>query len=159
MDDEIKIDTIEWLVPEYSHKERSPDWFWAIGIITVISCGVTLWLKSYIFSIFLAISGLCLIMFTLRHPQDVKYIVESKGLTMGKDLYPWKNIKSFNIKNNEDDDYAKLLIETNKHFLPIYTIPLEKEKVNEMKETLKKIIPRSEINESGSMLFAEKLGF
>jgi hypothetical protein len=78
---------------------------------------------------------------------------------MGKDLHPWKNIKSFNIKNNEADLQAKLLIETSKYFLPIYTIPLPKERVSHVKETLLKVIPRSEINESKSMVFMEKLGF
>jgi hypothetical protein len=157
--DEIKINTIEWSAPEYNHKERGPDWFWALGLITIVACGIAFWTHNTIFAIFLVISGACLIMFTLRHPPDVNYIVETKGLSMGKDLYMWKSIKSFNIKNNETDPYAKLLIETSKHFLPIYTIPLPKEKIDEMKETLLKLIPRSEINESGSMLFAEKIGF
>ena len=157
--DEIKIDTIEWSVPEYSHKERDNDWFWTIGIITVAACGIAIWLQNYIFAIFLLISGSSLIMFTMRPPQNVTYTIETKGLSMGKDLYEWKNIKSFNIKKNDSDIYAKILIETNKYFLPIYTIPLPKEMVEKTKETLLKIIPKSEIDESKSMIFMEKLGF
>lgn len=157
--DEIKINTIEWSVPEYSHKERGNDWFWTLGLVTLVACGIAVWLHNYVFAVFLLISGFCLIMFTMRHPQDVTFIVETKGLTMGKDLHPWKDIKSFNIKNNETDAYAKLLIETSKYFLPIYTIPLPKEKVDEIKETLLKVLPRSEIDESKSMVFMEKLGF
>lgn len=157
--DEIKINTIQWSTPEYSHKERGNDWFWAIGLITIIACGIAIWLHNYVFAVFLLISGCCLIMFTMRHPQDVTFIIETKGLTMERDLYEWKNIKSFNIKNNDSDVYAKLLIETSKHFLPIYTIPLPKEMVGEIKETLLKLIPRSEIDESKSMIFMEKLGF
>ncbi|MFA5773530.1 MAG: hypothetical protein WC908_02555 [Candidatus Paceibacterota bacterium] len=157
--DEIKINTIEWSLPEYSHKERNNDWFWSLGLITIIACGIAIWLHNYVFAVFLLISGCCLIMFTMRHPQNVTYIIETKGLTMGKDLHEWKSIKSFNIKNNEKDIFAKLLIETSKHFLPIYTIPLPKEKVEEVKETLLKVATRSEINESQSMLFMEKLGF
>ena len=95
----------------------------------------------------------------MRPPQEVTFIVETKGLTMGRDLHIWKSIKSFNIKDDESYTYAKLLIETGKHFLPIYTLPLPKDKINEMKETLLKVIPKSDINESQSMLFMEKLGF
>jgi hypothetical protein len=157
--DEIKINTITWSLPEYSHKERGNDWFWAIGLVTIISCGIAVWLHNYVFAVFLLISGCCLIMFTLRHPQDVTYIIETKGLSMGKDLYEWKGIKSFNIKKSDSDTYDKLLIETSKYFLPIYTIPLPKEKGEEIKETLLKIISRSEIDESKSMIFMEKLGF
>lgn len=157
--DEIKINTIEWSAPEYTHKERSNDWFWAIGLVTLIACGIAIWLHNYVFSIFLFISGVTLIMFTLRHPQDVTYIIETDGLTMGKDLHTWKSIKSFNIKKNDSDDYAKLMIETSKYFLPIYTIPLPKDMIDSTKETLLKVIPRSEIDESKSMVFMEKLGF
>jgi hypothetical protein len=157
--DEININTIEWPVSEYSHKERSADWFWALGLITVVVCGIALWFHNYIFAIFLFISGCCLIMFTLRHPEDVTYTIASRGLTMGRELFEWKNIKGWNIKEDEKDIYAKLFVETNKYFLPVYSIPLPKEKVKEVKETLQKITPRLEIEESASMLFMEKLGF
>jgi hypothetical protein len=157
--DEIQLNTITWSAPEYVHKERSNDWFWATGIITVVACGIAVWLHNYVFAIFLLISGCCLIMFSLRHPQYVTYTIETKGFSMGKDLYEWNKIKSFNIKNNDKDIYAKLLIETSKYFLPVYTIPLPKENIGEIKETLLKIIPKSEIDESKSMVFAEKIGF
>jgi len=156
---EIKINTIEWTTPEYSHKERSNDWFWSIGLVTIVACVVAVWLHNYVFAVFLLISGGCLILFTMRHPQNVTYIIETRGLSMGKDLYEWKKIKSFNIKNNDSDEYAKLIIETSKHFLPVYTIPLPKEKLEDTKEALLKISTHSEINESQSMLFMEKLGF
>ncbi|MFA6515156.1 MAG: hypothetical protein WCT42_02740 [Candidatus Paceibacterota bacterium] len=157
--DEIIINTIKWSAPEYNHKERGNDWFWALGLITIVACGIAIWLHNYVFAIFLLISGGCLIMFTLRHPQDANFIIETKGLTMGKDFHTWKSIKSFNVKNNEADPYGKLLIETSKHFLPIYTIPFPKELESQIKETLLKVLPRTEIDESKSMVFAEKLGF
>jgi hypothetical protein len=157
--DEIVINKIEWSAPEYTHKERGNDWFWALGLITLVAVIVAIILKNYVFAIFLLAAGGTLIMFTMRPPQHVGFIVETKGLTMGKDLHTWKNLKSFNIKSNDHDEYAKLLIETSKYFLPIYTIPLPKGMVDEMKETLLKVLPRSEIDESKSMVFMEKLGF
>ncbi len=157
--DEIKLNTINWTVPEYSHKERENDWFWTIGLITIIACGIAIWLHNYVFAIFLLISGGSLILFTLRHPQNITYTIETKGLSMGKDLYPWKSLKSFNIKNIEHEPYAKLMIETSKYFLPIYTIPVPKELETQIKETLLLVLPRSEVDESRSMIFMEKLGF
>jgi len=158
--DEIQLDTISWSAPEYSHKgERSNDWYWTIGVITIISCIIAIWLGNYVFSIFLFVAGGCLIMFTMRTPMEVTYTIETKGLSMGKDLYTWKKLKSFNIQKVEDDVNHKLLIETSKYFLPIYTIPLPKELEAQVKENLLKIIPRSEIHESPSMVFMEKIGY
>lgn len=157
--DEIQINTIEWSLPEYTHKERGNDWFWSLGLITLVAVIIAIVLKNYIFAVFLFVAGASLIMFTMRPPQEVKFIIETKGLTMGRDLHPWKSLKSFNVKSNDKDTYAKLLIMTSKYFLPIYTIPFPKEKIDEVKETLLKVLPRSEIDESPSMLFMEKLGF
>ena len=157
--DEIQIKTTQWSAPEYSHKERDNDWFWTLGLVTLVACGITLWFHNYLFALFIFISGCCLIMFTLRHPQDVTYIIETKGLSMGKDLFPWKSLKSFNIKKGEGEENAKLLIETSKYMLPIYTIPLPKEFEEEVKESILAILPRSEIDESPSMVFMEKMGF
>mgnify|MGYP001449080420 CR=1 FL=1 len=157
--DEVKLNTLSWTAPEYSHKERGNDWFWSLGLITIVAFGIAIWLHNYVFAIFLLISGGSLILFTLRHPQEVTYTIETRGFFMGKDLYPWKNLKSFNIKNIEHEPYAKLMIETNKYFLPIYTIPVPKNLESQVKETLLLVLTRSEIDESKSMVFMEKIGF
>ncbi len=154
--EEIIIDKIEWNAPEYDHKEKNNDWFWTIGLITFVVCGIAIWLHNYVFAIFLLLSGASLILFTIRHPQEITFSIETKGLTMGRDTHEWKTIKSFNIKKG--DINSKLLIETGKYFLPIYTIPLPNDLVNKVKETLLKVAENKELDESRSMLFVEKLG-
>ena len=157
--DEIKIDKIEWSAPEYFYRERENDWFWAVGLISLIAFGVAIWLHNYVFAIFLLLAGATLILFTIRHPRQNIYLIETKGLTMGKDLYEWKMLKSFNIKKQGDTTGSKLLIETRKYFLPVYTIPLNEDRVEEVKKSLLLVLPRSDIDESKSMIFMEKLGF
>lgn len=155
--EEIIIEKIEWSAPEYKHEEKSMDFLWAIGLVTLIACGLAIWTKNYVFAIFLLISGASLILFSIRHPQEVIFSIETTGLTMGKDKYIWKDIKGFNIK--KENGYAVLLVELNKYFLPVYTIPLPIDKIPDVKESLLKIIPNIELEESKSMKFMEKLGF
>lgn len=157
MEEEITIEKIEWKALEYNHKERSPDWYWTVGLITLAVFVTAIWTGSYVFGIFLAISGASLALLNLRHPQEIEFSIETDGLTMGKDKYEWERIKSFNIKKRDGEN--KLLIETTKHFLPIYTIPIPNELVSEIKESLLKFIPTSELNESQSLQFMEKIGF
>ncbi len=156
---EIIIDTIEWSAPEYSHKERNPDWFWTIGLVTIIGASITIWFHNYIFAIFILISGACLIIFTLRTPHNIAISIKTEGIKLGKEEYLWENIKGFNIKNKNDDSYGKLLLLTSKKFLPIYTIPFPNELSLRIKESISKIVPNIKIEESPSMLFMEKLGF
>lgn len=93
----------------------------------------------------------------MRTPQEIEFKIETKGLSMGRDNHNWKEIKGFTILR--DEPYAKLLVETSKKFLPIYTIPLPPELVDQTKETLLRVIPSIELHESPSMKFMEKLGF
>ena len=157
MEEEIILEEINWTTPEYDHKERNADWFWAIGIITVIAFGIAIWFHNYLFSIFILISGACLILFSIRPPLDIDFSISTGGFKMGKDLYEWKKINGFNIKKNPGD--PKLLIETSSKFLPIYTISIPEELIPNIKESLEKVTKRKELEESLSMKFMEKLGF
>jgi len=155
--DEIIIKKIEWSVHEYKHEEKSVDFIWAIGLVSIIACGIALWFSNYLFAVFIFISGCSLIFFSLRNPEDITFVVETSGLTIGKDKYEWKKIKGFRVK--KDDDKTVLLVEINKYFLPVYTIPLPVTLCAEVKESLLKFINEIELEESKSMKFMEKLGF
>jgi hypothetical protein len=154
---EITINKIEWSAPEYNYKERGTDWFWAMGLITIAVCGLAIWIHNYLFAIFIIISGCCLALFNIRHPQEITFAIETEGLTMGKDKYDWKGIKSFDIKKNGQN--SKLLIKTSKYFLPVYTIPVPADLISNIKESLLKFVPNDELEESKSMQLMEKLGF
>lgn len=155
--EEIVIDKIEWSAPEYKHKDKSIDFLWTIGLATIVAFGLALWFNNYLFAVFIIISGASLILFSVRHPEEVHFVIETQGITLGKEKYPWKNVKGFDIKKEED--YAVLLVELNKYLLPIYTIPIPLDEIGNIKDTLIKIIPKIELEESKSMKFMEKIGF
>ena len=155
--EEIIIDRLEWQAPEYAHKEREIDFFWTIGLVSLVGVIATLWMHDYLFAVFIIISCFCLILFTSRPPQDIEFSIDTQGITLGKDTYSWRNIRGFDVKSG--DPYMKLIIETDKRFLPTYTIPLPRELTDEVRMSLIKIIPNIEIEESQTMLFVEKIGF
>ena len=153
---EIQLETIEWSAPEYNHKERSNDWFWGVGLIAIVSCGVAIWIHNYLFAIFILISGASIALFNIRHPKEVEFSISTDGLSIGKTMYEWKSIQGFNIK--KDKESAKLIIKTSKYFLPIYTIVIPIDLTSQIREELSKVTENIEINESPSMIFAEKIG-
>jgi hypothetical protein len=157
MDPHLELHTIEWSTPEYSHKERTPDFFWAIGIITIIGILLALWFKNYVFAIFILVGGFCLILFSAREPEHITFTITTDGLLVGREKHEWKKIKGFKIKKSEP--YNKLLVETGRYFLPMYTIPLPSTLTTEVHDELIKVIPVIELEEPHSVLFAEKIGF
>lgn len=154
--EEIVINTQEWIAPEYTHKEKTIDWFWTIGLITLVIFIVVIWFGNYVFSIFILMSGLLLIMFSIRHPKEITFKVSSEGISAGRELYEFKNIKGFDTKKGSP--FGVLLLQTNKYFLPIHTIPIPNKLIPEVKESLQKVIPLVPLEESKSMVFSEKLG-
>lgn len=154
--DKGNINTIEWKAPEYKHKERSMDFFWTIGIVAIVSAIIAIWFGNYVFAIFIIVAGGCLIMFTFKKPENIEFAIDNDGLHIGKDMYPWKNIKSFDVK--EGMPFGKLMVETSRKFLPIFTIPLPSDISNQVEDEFEKIAERKEIAESQSMAFAEKIG-
>jgi len=155
--EEITINKIEWRAPEYKHEEKSMDFLWTIGLVTLILFGLAIWKNNYLFAVFLAISGASLVFFSIREPEEISFSIETSGFTMGKEKYEWKNVKGFNIKKEEK--YNVLLVEINKYLLPVYTIPLPTDIIPEVRESLLKVIPGKELEESKSMKFMEKIGF
>ncbi len=158
MDD--TFETITWSAPEYIHKDRSVDFFWTIGLVTLVVFVLTLWFHNYLFAVFILVSGGCLFLFTIRPPQELTFTIESQGLSIGSDFYEWQNIKGFTIKKKKKaEPYAKLLIKTSRYFLPIFTIPLPEELVEKVREVLLKVSTPIELEESPSMQFMERMGF
>ncbi|MFA6386770.1 MAG: hypothetical protein WCW04_03320 [Candidatus Paceibacterota bacterium] len=155
--EEIILNKIEWQAPEYKHEEKSVDFFWTIGVIALIMFVIAVWQQNYVFAIFILVSALSLFLFSIRPPQVMTFVIETSGLSLGKDKYEWKKIKGFHIK--KESDKAVLLVEINKYLLPVYTIPLPLDIADQVRESLTKVIPNIELEESKSMKFMEKLGF
>ena len=155
--EEIILEKIEWQAPEYKHKNKSVDFIWTIGLVALVMLGLAIWQANYVFAVFIFISGCTLILFSIREPDNINFVIETSGLSLGKDKYEWKKIKGFHVKKENNE--AILLIEINKYFLPVYTISLPIELADTVKESLMKVTLNIELEESKSMKFMEKLGF
>lgn len=154
--EEIILNTVSWTEKEYDHKERHIDWYWTLGLISLIGMGLTIWKGNYLFALFILVSTACIILFYSRHPMDIEFIIQTSGFTIGKEFYKWQDIKSFNI--DKSGKYPKLILEINKYFLPISTIPANNEVIEDIRTELTKIIPQKDIKESPTMVFIEKFG-
>lgn len=155
--EEIILNTIEWKAPEYKHEEKSMDFFWTIGVVALVMFVFAIWKQNFVFAIFILVSAASLFLFSIRHPQVMTFVIETSGLSLGKDKYEWKKIKGFRIK--KETDKAVLLVEINKYLLPVYTIPLPLDIADQVRDSLTKVIPNIELEESKAMKFMEKLGF
>src|SRR5687767_11300806 len=89
---------IVWSAPEYEEKERSQDWFWALGIIIITGALASIIFGNYFFAALLIIAGGLLAFFALKKPDMVVYELNEKGLQIHGRIYPYDSIKAFWIQ-------------------------------------------------------------
>ena len=164
MDTEETLDEkISWTALEYEEKEKSSDWFWALGIIVVTSSVASIIFGDYFFAVLLILSGVMLGFFAIKKPDVISYELNNKGLKIGNRLYPYENIKSFWVQadlSHETNTRPLLFIHSERAFMPIITIPIEEEYAEEIYLTLlSRNIAEEEMKEHPSERIMEILGF
>jgi hypothetical protein len=157
------MDKLQWTALEYEEKERSSDWFWALGIIVVTSSVAAIIFGNYFFAALLLISGVLLGFFAIKKPDMVSYELNSRGLKIRTRLYPYENIKSFWVqvdKTGETRLNPILFIKTERPFMPIISIPIEENLADDIHAImLSKNVPEEEMREHASQKIMETLGF
>ncbi|OHA89571.1 MAG: hypothetical protein A3C70_02325 [Candidatus Zambryskibacteria bacterium RIFCSPHIGHO2_02_FULL_43_14] len=143
---------IEWDAHEYEHKERSPDWFWAVGIIAVSIAIAAIIFGNIILGILILIGAFALSLFASRPPDTLHIIIDEKGITKGKIRYPYSTLESFWI--DIEHPHKKIILRSGKIFMPLIIIPLGDEADTEqLHEKLLHSMPE----EFHSLPFVERL--
>ena len=158
----ISSDKLNWSALEYEERERSKDWFWALGIIIVTSSIAAIIFNDYFFAVLLILSGLLLGFFAIKKPDTIYYEMNDKGLRIGNRLYPYENMKSFWVQIDQSKQNVKplLFIHSERVFMPIITIPIVETMAEEIHFMLvSKNIAEVEMKEHPSEKIMEVLGF
>src|SRR3989338_7020404 len=119
---------LQWSALEYEEKERSRDWFWALGVIVVASSLSAVIYCNYFFAALIVLSGLLLGFFAIKKPDVVSYELNNKGLKIRTRLFPYKNIKSFFVqthKHEQGEIKPILFIKSERMFMPIISVPID----------------------------------
>lgn len=151
------MDKLEWSALEYEERERSADWFWALGIIVVTSVVASVIFGNYFFATLLLLSGVLLGFFAVKKPEMLSYELNTQGLKIRNQIYPYEKIKSFWVQTGAR---PTLFIKTDKIFMPITGIPIEDTMAEDIHSImLEKNIAEEEMREHASQKIMEVLGF
>ncbi len=157
------MEKLEWSALEYEEKERSKDWFWALGIIVATSSIASIIFGNYFFAALLVLSGILLGFFAVKKPDIVTYELNPKGLKIRNRLYPYENIKSFWVQldtSGETNLKPILFIHSERGFMPILSIPIDETIAIEIHSILlEKNIAEVEMKEHPSEKIMDALGF
>lgn len=130
---------IEWTAHEYEYKERSQDWFWAVGIVAISIAVASVIFGNIIFGILVIIAAFALTLFINREPETVSVTVNEFGVTKGRVHYPYETLHSFWIEL--EHSHPKIMLRSEKFFMPLIIIPLSEDAdVDKIHDTLSEFI-------------------
>ncbi len=163
------MEKLKWSALEYEEKERSADWFWALGIIVVTSSIASVIFGNYFFAVLLVIGGLLLGFFAVKKPDIISYELNGSGLKIRNRLYPYESIKSFWVQTDitgkeilpaQAGLRPTLFIKSERTFMPILSIPVDDNDTENIRAIMiSKNVAEEEMKEHLSSSIMESLGF
>ncbi|MFA6315326.1 MAG: hypothetical protein WC648_03100 [Candidatus Paceibacterota bacterium] len=148
---------ISWNAPEHIHREKSPDWYWAVGIITLALAVVAFIFGNIITGIFVLIAAVALVLNASKHPNHVYHEINDRGIIVGNTLYSFLSIDSFWIPHDEVP--AKLILKSRKTFMPYIVIYIDEVDAEAVRETMQNFIAETEHHEPFLKHVLERFGF
>jgi len=151
------MERLEWSALEYEEKERSTDWFWALGIIAFSAAAAAVIFNNVIFAIFIILSAFTLSMYAARKPSLINIELNGKGIIVDKYLYPYQNIEKFWVDERPSGNV--IIIKSLKKTLPYTTVSAGQIDLEEIREYLSRHIEEEEMAEPLVQTITEYLGF
>ncbi len=113
---------ISWEIEEYNHREKGPDWFWALGVIAIASAAIAVIFHDTLFAIFIILAAIVLGFYAARRPEIIEISISDEGVRIKNFFYSFEKIKGFSI--DEHDLGNHLIIETSRIVAPVISIAL-----------------------------------
>lgn len=148
-----------WDTAPYEHREKSTDWYWALGILVVVGAAIAFLNKNLLFGFLIIFGGLMIGHFASKKPEMISVEISMRGVAINGSLIGFNAVTAFWMYRNPFG-VRKLILKTTRNFSPIISIPIPDDvRATDLREFLITQIPEVEIQESFADLFMERIGF
>ena len=149
--------SLEWKAYDRKEVAHTPDWYWAVGIISLSIAVTSVIFNNILFAILVVISTIVLFLRTLQKPREQSYTLTNKGLRINKELNAYTSLESFWVEEIEEN--PMLIIKPKSLISPLFVVPLSDINPSEVREYLLNFLPEVEHHEPLSKKIMEFLGF
>ena len=149
---------ITWDAPEHHHTEKGGDWFFAFTIIFIAIVLAAILLGNALFALLMAVAGLTLAVAAAKRPAIITYAVTVRGVQVGEQFYPYGDLKSFCI-DEEDPKGPQLLVLSKRKLMPLIILPIPDECIDDIENIIGSKLPEDNLEEPLFNKFLEILGF
>lgn len=111
-----KTKDISWEAQEYIPHDKNAGWYVALVIVGLAFVALGVLVQWWSFVLLIVVSVLALVVYSVRPPRVLKYVINSKGLKEGKKTYLFSEYKSFGVIN--DGGHFAIVLTPRKRFAP-----------------------------------------
>jgi hypothetical protein len=148
---------ISWNAPEHFYVEKSPDWYWAVGIITLAISAVTIIFGNIITGIFVLVAAVALVIHASQPPKIIYHEINDRGLIVHDRFYPFLTLESFWIPHDELP--PKIILKSRKLLMPYIVLFIDELDPEDVREVMLRYIAETEHREHFLHKVLERLGF
>ncbi|KKT21099.1 MAG: hypothetical protein UW04_C0011G0008 [Parcubacteria group bacterium GW2011_GWB1_43_8] len=149
---------IKWGAPEYEFHEKTPEWYWALGIITAALVLAAVVLHNFLFAVFAVLAGFSVGLYGARRPRAISHEINSGGVLLGNRSFNYENIDHFWI-NYDPPAKKELILESKKTFSTHTAILLGDADPEQIRRYLLQYLKEKKIEESLVAVIARALKF
>jgi hypothetical protein len=89
-----------WSVTTHEHKERSTDWYWALGVGSLAAAVVSIFFGNVLFAIVILLGGGSIGYLAARGPREHLFKIDDHGVSIDGTRYIYANIHSFWVERD-----------------------------------------------------------
>mgnify|MGYP001576987073 CR=1 FL=1 len=147
---------LRWKDFEYLNHEKSIDWYWGLGVVTILGVGLSIFFDNTLLAILIGMGGIAIGLFAMREPKEIEYIIGERTIILGDETHPYNELESFSIDHQHHD--VKLIIVSKKFFLPYIVITIKEHHPDTVREYLVRKLPEGAHQEPIIHAIAERIG-
>jgi len=151
------VDNLKTLFEWKIKKSAQQSMVLKIGVIVfLLIITIILFLQKNLFGGVAILMAIFLIfMMQTNNKEKITYAILGGGIKIGKETFPWKNLKSFWIFEN----IPQLYIKTKGSIVQNISLPIEEKNIGKIREILLNFLAEKETTISLSEIIFKKLGF
>lgn len=100
---------ITWDAEEYITQDHNGWWYFGLAVVTIGLGAFAIWLEGWTFLVLIIVSAITILIFNLRPPRKIHYVLDAQGLSEGKIRHPFSDFRAFGIVK-EKSHYSAVLI-------------------------------------------------
>ena len=154
----VILSFMEWETYEHQFTEKNNDWYASVILIAGSLVAVEFLVGNFLLILLTIIATIAVILVAVRRPDLIAVAVQKNGVLVGSTLYTYGSLDGFAIREYFGE--YRLLLESNRHFMPLISVPISDEvSIEDLHEMVARYLPERDLHESLPHLLFEHLGF